>query len=135
MESIVVGLRPADFILGASDFLLAVAHSSIRTCNSADNSGNLQNREYLPGANPIADIDVDVAYVARDLCMEFHFLVRQKLACNRERVGQWCMPNLYYRCARDCVGGHSCRGTARTSAPGRGKQYDHHSRNCCSDEN
>ena len=135
MESIVVGLGSADFILGPGYFLAAVAHSSVRTFKLRGQLGYLQNREDLPGANPVADIDVDVAYVPRNLCMEFHFLVRQKLACNRECVGQWCMPNLYYRCARDCVGGHSCRGTARTSAPGRGKQYDHHSRNCCSDEN
>src|ERR1700687_3000985 len=100
MQGIVVGLGPADFILGTSNFLAAVAYSRVRTLKLSRKFGYLQNREHLPGANPVTDVHVDVADVARNLGMEFHFLIGQELSRDGEGIGKWRTPNLYDGCAR-----------------------------------
>ena len=43
----------------------------------------------------VADINIDFPDVSGDLGMEFHFLIGQELARDRERIGKWRASNLY----------------------------------------
>ncbi len=82
----VARLGAADFVLRDADLLLAALLLGLAAAILRVQLRDFEHRERLAGVDAVADIDIDVAYVAGDLRVHIDHLVGLELPGKREHV-------------------------------------------------
>ena len=88
VQSSMIGFVTSDFIPGPRDLFRAVAYRRVRALHLGGQFRYFQNRKRLPRVHAVANIDIDVLDVSRNLGVDFYFLIGIKLTRHGEGVGQ-----------------------------------------------